>query len=811
MIKTLRTRGFTLIEMAISLIIIGVLIGAVAYPYSVWLKKHRHETTVSNVDRMAFAIGAFRSANGRYPCPAAFDLPRTDANYGQPTDCTNTALTTNSCTGGVCIANSRRLLVNIDVNNNNTIDTWEANFRPRVRIGTVPFRALNIAEEFTVDSYGNKILYAVTESLAADYPYNPEAGGISLEYDDENGIRTSRVPVPHSGHFVVLSHGANRVGGFTKYGVSAGLTCNTATPDGENCDHITGTPNPTFYVGDFSTSTTNMHDDVALHSMPLNAPLWARSPDNPDSIYAILSSSAGGKVGGDYLYNALTANDPNALGADTRLFIRGNMLVDDGSGTGGDTLATEFCSPNGDDCFPADMIGGDGVSCPDGKMFGVNNADAACQNNTIDIDCPSDKILKSLTNGVLICDYRPCRSENITTCSQSVSLPNALHGETEQIYAGDSECYSSIYACDNGDWKELSALGQCSCTAGTTSTVSACAAPFVGDGVTISVTQICDLRDCRETSETTVDCNCPPGTSGTPPNCTCDNGGFGIPDCLSCGYGQTGTPPDCEPILCPAGTTGTYGNCTCINGGANPPDCDACPTGYSGTPATGCTPPPCPGNTTGTYPNCACANGGEPPSCTSCPPSYTGTPPNCVPPQCPAGYNGVYPNCVCANGNPNIADCNACSAGSSGTWPNCESCPAGTSGTPPNCACNNGATNPPSCTLPTCPAGTSGTPPNCTCNNGANDPPTCSAPTCAPGTSGTPPNCTCNNGYTNPPTCTCQESAIQCCNGFNNPPVCGPPVCDPLTECCNAGDPGCGNTGLPPCQGGAQPPTCYIP
>ena len=78
--------GFTLIEMAIVILILGVGIAAFVPLYNVHLKKERVEATQKHVEMATEAIGHFRSLYGRYPCPASLTDDRDDSSYGRE-DC----------------------------------------------------------------------------------------------------------------------------------------------------------------------------------------------------------------------------------------------------------------------------------------------------------------------------------------------------------------------------------------------------------------------------------------------------------------------------------------------------------------------------------------------------------------------------------------------------------------------------------------------------------------------------------------------------------------------------------------------------
>jgi len=402
--------GFTLVELAISTLIIGVLIAAISFPFSVWQKKKKFERTVDNVEQMAWAVSSYRVANGHYPCPAAMNLSRVDPNYGRITDCTDTTtVTTGNCSAEYCVADSPRVIENVNSDGDAILETvvdgsltagQDDEFTTQVRIGVLPFRDLNIPEEFAYDSYGNRLLYAVTETLAfsqiggvQNFENDPSAGGINIVYDDAaTGTRVNRLDVPHSANFVVLSHGTDGVGGININGVSNGLSCATASPDSENCDHLAaiggaGVDNE-FYISEIAEGGgTNQHDDLALYQIPLNAPLWARSAANPANIYSLpTEKNPTGKVGGDYLYNfyeqtskALNPVEHNKVYKNARLWVGGNILVSDPTGQ---TQSNVICDKDGENCFPASAIGGDALS-------GVKDQGTKCKN-------ASDRLLRGV-------------------------------------------------------------------------------------------------------------------------------------------------------------------------------------------------------------------------------------------------------------------------------------------------------------------------------------------------------------------------------------------------------------------------------
>ena len=77
------TRGFSLIEVAIVLVIISVLVAIVAVPLATQLEQQRITETNKQLEIIKEALIGFTLANGRLPCPAGSN------SAGQESFCTN--------------------------------------------------------------------------------------------------------------------------------------------------------------------------------------------------------------------------------------------------------------------------------------------------------------------------------------------------------------------------------------------------------------------------------------------------------------------------------------------------------------------------------------------------------------------------------------------------------------------------------------------------------------------------------------------------------------------------------------------------
>ncbi|OFZ72130.1 MAG: hypothetical protein A2W04_07075, partial [Betaproteobacteria bacterium RBG_16_64_9] len=65
-----RSRGFTLAELAVALVIIGLLLASALIPFSTQIEVRNAADTRRTLDQIKEAVMGFAQANGRLPCPA---------------------------------------------------------------------------------------------------------------------------------------------------------------------------------------------------------------------------------------------------------------------------------------------------------------------------------------------------------------------------------------------------------------------------------------------------------------------------------------------------------------------------------------------------------------------------------------------------------------------------------------------------------------------------------------------------------------------------------------------------------------------
>lgn len=222
-LKTTKQGGFTLLELAIVLIIFGFAIAGLLSIYSLHTKQIRIEKVERTIKYARNALENFRISNSQYPCPARANLGPADPGYGVA-DCSITAVS------GVIHG-----VIPNDINGfSGTKDFLQTGF---------------------IDPWGTRLNYAVTEALskASTDPFNPKGGIISVvdEHDNPTG------GVSDNAHFVVWSMGGD-------------FDCTSGTLDEENCNGDT-----TFRDSLHYESSTQRYNDYITYYNLVNTTIWS--------------------------------------------------------------------------------------------------------------------------------------------------------------------------------------------------------------------------------------------------------------------------------------------------------------------------------------------------------------------------------------------------------------------------------------------------------------------------------------------------------------------------------------------------------
>ncbi|MFN5351786.1 MAG: type II secretion system protein, partial [Alphaproteobacteria bacterium] len=171
-IKVGFSRGFTLLELTVVLTIMSIVLALGISSVGKVLQSKGDNLSEEHMDKVRTALERYKAGNGRYPCPARLNLEVGHADFGK-----EAPLTIDTPAGGnVCYRSP-----SADYNNAQTLGTngfvrvFDAGastdaqrWNRSVIIGAIPVQELGIDKKYAVDKWGNKLVYAVTEKLAAD-------------------------------------------------------------------------------------------------------------------------------------------------------------------------------------------------------------------------------------------------------------------------------------------------------------------------------------------------------------------------------------------------------------------------------------------------------------------------------------------------------------------------------------------------------------------------------------------------------------------------------------------------------------------
>lgn len=378
-------KGFTLIEMAIVMMITGVLMGVGFQYLTLYSMQKKYTDTTESIRITQDALYEFYALNGRYPCPADPDLGEGDAAFGIE-QCREVAAPRNCPASMPCSTSNSR-----DANGDGNNDP--------VMVGAIPFRTLTedfpdsvpieetrFRSEHAFDAFGMKLTYGVSEHMTdpvlntTTSPANSNLGAIRVI--DENAI--SVLDPEASAHYVVLSHGDNSEGAYTRQGPRssdclvvvtlgdppsappAGPSPANTPPEKENCDYN----DAIFVKGIRSVADNNdYYDDIVFFKSTGLEPLWKRS---------LVGTASPNE---SYIYNTNLGNVgvglPNPA---AKLHVQGDLSAEKA------VIAEEYCPLGGASstvgCLdPESIAGTTGMRCPAHQIAtGIEDSELICEN-----------------------------------------------------------------------------------------------------------------------------------------------------------------------------------------------------------------------------------------------------------------------------------------------------------------------------------------------------------------------------------------------------------------------------------------------
>lgn len=205
--------GFSVIEIAVVLIIFGGIAAMSITLGHQWLKQERYTATRLNIETIEEALDSYRKRNRRLPCPGDITISRGDTDFGVEAD------NDGACTGGALQA----------------AVTTSAN----IVYGSIPVETLNLSRGLMYDSWGRAFVYYVDIRLTAEdsldnreagyYDMDAAVGDITIE--DATGANRTTTAV-----YAIVSHGENGHGGYKYDGTRQDFGSGFSNAEVENCN-----------------------------------------------------------------------------------------------------------------------------------------------------------------------------------------------------------------------------------------------------------------------------------------------------------------------------------------------------------------------------------------------------------------------------------------------------------------------------------------------------------------------------------------------------------------------------------------------
>jgi len=240
-------RGFTLLEMALVITVVGILIGGGLLAVGPLIDKTNVTKTNTTMDQVENALELFVIRNPRLPCPADGSLPANNANYGleQPQG------------GGACTVAATN--------------------------SVIPWRTLGIDESYSIDAWGNRLSYYASQAGAAGATTSATSGNPALTHSGNSypigtfmtvtNVSSTTQPVTpppanssDQAAYVLISHGKSGWYGWGKNGVqhvasyaggAKGCNNNPATCAVVANSYFTGN-----WTGSYPPSSNTYFDDI---------------------------------------------------------------------------------------------------------------------------------------------------------------------------------------------------------------------------------------------------------------------------------------------------------------------------------------------------------------------------------------------------------------------------------------------------------------------------------------------------------------------------------------------------------------------
>lgn len=339
-----KNRGFTLLELAIVVIVSGFLLGTVTNLYLTYAATNRYHSAVEKLNVIHSSLDGYSIVSGRLPFPADPTLPASSPDAGcECGSCRDTAAACNtlllmpfgcSPSGGICKApGARSTAVNPNPGAGND----------PVYSGAVPYKTIRgtksgvlsdtVAMNDTLDPWSYQAGYAVSSAATNAMTYRQGVYG-AIDVATENGIELT--DPAGAVNFIIISYGDNHMGAYSAAG-KKNKPCVAGTMDYANCNHGSKFVSGLRSLG----SNKSYFDDIVQYSLPTRPKLWDFTAVGSNNIHNLNSGNVGIGV-------------PQGKSAEQMLEVDGTINIANNGGA----YAASICNLAGANCWKPNLLAG---------------------------------------------------------------------------------------------------------------------------------------------------------------------------------------------------------------------------------------------------------------------------------------------------------------------------------------------------------------------------------------------------------------------------------------------------------------------
>ena len=237
------SNGFTLVEMAVVLVIVGLLLAGLLMPLSAQLDQRNTTDTQKALAEIQQALIGYAIVNGRLPCPAQATLAMGQINAGEEATKNNTCACKSASGSDKTVADAS--VSKVDCTDTSVTgvlpwvtlgiketDAWERRYTYRV--------ATHFADQIAANTFGSGCTPSPAPTAASFALCSP---GVPDVISTTTGGTTVATDVPA----LFLSHGKNGAGAYRSDGTQiTGASGDEAENSNNDNSFVSHTPTPSF-------------------------------------------------------------------------------------------------------------------------------------------------------------------------------------------------------------------------------------------------------------------------------------------------------------------------------------------------------------------------------------------------------------------------------------------------------------------------------------------------------------------------------------------------------------------------------------